>query len=282
MIDEAKEKSNRTFKESLMKMFALACQSDREVRAFDVAEWMNSEQLLHLAVKYATRARKRHLADRLTELAEQLVRDKEIQEAAAAAELEESSLTRRNSNFGGTGRSASQPYDEDRDMFATTQSQDSIVIEDNPILQAKQHQQQRASVSSSVENKTIRPLSQTKKNPFAKKAEASASPRGMAIFDATTKEKAGAAVKSSFSSAKENVGVKTKTTKQPTLFNMKKPAPADDSSPATQASSKTGFMLWLEQNKAQLQEEHPDATEVELTKLAAQKFRALPEDQRQV
>ena len=92
----------------------MACQSDREVRAFDVAEWMNSEQLLHLAVKYATRARKRHLADRLTELAEQLVRDKEIQEAAAAAELEESSLTRRNSNFGGTGRSASQPYDEDR------------------------------------------------------------------------------------------------------------------------------------------------------------------------
>lgn len=75
---------------------------------------MNSEQLLQLAVKYATRARKRHLADRLTELAEQWVRDQETQEAAAAAELEESSLSRRNSSFFGTGRSASQQYDDDR------------------------------------------------------------------------------------------------------------------------------------------------------------------------
>ena len=153
-----------------------------------------------------------------------------------------------------------------------------IYVEDNPILQAKQHQQQRASVSSSVENKTIRPLSQTKKNPFAKKSEASASPRGLAIFDAV-KEK-GAAVKSNSSSAKENVNAKTKSTKQPTLFSMKKTTSTDDS--AASQSSKTGFMLWLELNKAQLQEENPDATEVELTRLAAQKFRALPEDQRQV
>jgi len=100
----------------------------------------------------------------------------------------------------------------------------------------------------------------------------------MAIFDAT-KEKAAVAKSSPFS-AKENVNAKAKTTKQPTLFNMKKTTPTDDS-PASQ-SPKTGFMLWLEQNKTLLQEEHPDATEVELTRLAAQKFRALPEDQRQV
>jgi hypothetical protein len=41
---------------------------------------MPSEQLLQLAVKYATRARKRQLANRLTEMAEQLVRDREAEE----------------------------------------------------------------------------------------------------------------------------------------------------------------------------------------------------------
>jgi len=45
------------------------------VRAVEVAEWMNNEQLLQLAVQYATRARKRHLGDRLTALAEKLVRE---------------------------------------------------------------------------------------------------------------------------------------------------------------------------------------------------------------
>ncbi len=101
-VADAADQAVRSFKESLMKMFAvrppfflfvtapmtdgrmmalcdwqLACQSDREARAVDVARWMNDEQLLQLAVKYATRARKRHLADRLTRLAEQLLQQQD-------------------------------------------------------------------------------------------------------------------------------------------------------------------------------------------------------------
>ena len=53
----------------------LACQAEREVRALEVADWMHSEQLLQLAVKYATRARKRQLANRLTDMAEQFVKE---------------------------------------------------------------------------------------------------------------------------------------------------------------------------------------------------------------
>ena len=119
---------------------------------------------------------------------------------------------------------------------------------------------------------------------------AAGSPRGMAIFDHQSKEKAKASLKENVSAAT----TKSKTTKQSTLLSMKKTAKDDHSAkekdesngasqplPLTQ-SSKTGFMLWLELNKAQLQQEHPDATEAELNKLAAQKFRALPDDQRQV
>ena len=41
-------------------------------------------------------------------------------------------------------------------------------------------------------------------------------------------------------------------------------------------------MLWLEQNQSILQEEHPEASDSELTRLAAHRFRALPEAERQV
>ena len=154
--------------------------------------------------------------------------------------------------------------------------------------------------------KTIRPLSQSRKNPFAKKTTAAAaddssqgggatpSPRGLAIFDqpankATPNNKTGP--------SKENLKTANRpVTKQPTLFGMKKTAAKEatsapvavetqsthpvDQSPA--APPKSGFMLWLEQNKPQLQADHPDANDAELVRLAAQKFKTLPEDERQV
>lgn len=95
--------------------------------------------------------------------------------------------------------------------------------------------------------------------------------------------------------SKEN---RVKTSKQPTLFGMKKQSkeaatseePCIDSQSENQATSnptpntqgKTGFMLWLEQNREQLQGEHPEATDAELVRLAAQKFKTLTDDERQV
>lgn len=38
-------------------------------------------------------------------------------------------------------------------------------------------------------------------------------------------------------------------------------------------------MLWLEENKPALAAQHPAASESELTRMAAQRFRALPEEQ---
>lgn len=49
-----------------------------------------------------------------------------------------------------------------------------------------------------------------------------------------------------------------------------------------QQPAKSGFMLWLDENREQLKLDHPEAIEVDLVRLAAQKFRSLPEDERQV
>ncbi len=63
-----------------------------------MAEWMPSEQLLQLAVKYATRARKRQLANRLTEMAEQLVRDREAEDTSLMEPTRTSYLSSSTSN----------------------------------------------------------------------------------------------------------------------------------------------------------------------------------------
>ena len=83
----------------------MACQAEREVRALEVAEWMQSEQLLQLAVKYATRARKRQLANRLTDMAEELVKKRDAEESLQIEAAQSSYLSSSN---------ASRTFDEDR------------------------------------------------------------------------------------------------------------------------------------------------------------------------
>ncbi len=106
--------------------------------------------------------------------------------------------------------------------------------------------------------KSIRPLSQSRKNPFAKKTSddsspTTPSPRGLAAFD---QPKVTQTKPTTTGPSKENV--KAKSTKQPTLFGMKKaakdsssPAPAQEMSlesqedplPSPAQPPKTGFML---------------------------------------
>ncbi|XP_046632303.1 WD repeat and HMG-box DNA-binding protein 1-like isoform X3 [Daphnia pulicaria] len=132
-VDDPRDKADRLSKESLMKMFALACQAEREVRAVEVAEWMPSEQLLQLAVKYATRARKRQLANRLTEMAEQLVRDREAEETLYMEPTRSSYLSSNASN---------NTIDDDRDMFISTP----------PVLEIEGKPKQSDPTSQAAEN----------------------------------------------------------------------------------------------------------------------------------
>lgn len=191
----------------------------------------------------------------------------------------------------------------DRDI--STPSQESLEC-DNPFLQAQQQMLQQKRNPQIRDAMTIRPLSQTKKNPFAKKADVtptSSLPPGRVIevFDHVASPVIG------HNPAKENLPTKSTKTKQPTLFSMKKSTPtaphskvteaegdrgADEVRPAKEDSTlaaddpasqgKSGFMLWLHLNRPLLQTEHSDKSEAELSQLAALKFRALAPEERQV
>lgn len=148
--------------------------------------------------------------------------------------------------------------------------------------------------------KTIRPLSQNRKNPFAKKSSvdesalgATPSPRGLAVFDQPVKVTTQS--KPTTGPSKENQ--KSKTTKQPTLFGIKKTTKeatttttatqetsleSQEASPSPAQPPKSGFMLWLDQNKPQLKLDNPDANDAELVRIGAQKFKTLSDEERQV
>ncbi|XP_050293758.1 WD repeat and HMG-box DNA-binding protein 1 [Anthonomus grandis grandis] len=64
--------TERKYKESALKLFALACKNDLDQRAFEFMQLINHQQILSLGLKYASKLKKRRLAEKLTELAERL------------------------------------------------------------------------------------------------------------------------------------------------------------------------------------------------------------------
>lgn len=66
------DNADKIIKETAIKLFALACRSEVEMRAKELIETIACPELLLLAVKYATKLGRIHLSDRLSELMPQL------------------------------------------------------------------------------------------------------------------------------------------------------------------------------------------------------------------
>ncbi|XP_025835963.1 WD repeat and HMG-box DNA-binding protein 1-like [Agrilus planipennis] len=66
------ENVERKYKENAMKLFSLACQNNLDLRAFELMTMLNNPVLVTLAMKYATNADKKRLAEKLLSLASTL------------------------------------------------------------------------------------------------------------------------------------------------------------------------------------------------------------------
>ncbi|XP_061399912.1 WD repeat and HMG-box DNA-binding protein 1 [Musca vetustissima] len=74
------DSSEKTIKETAIKLFALACRSEMEMRAKELIETIACTDLLMLAVKYATKLGRIHLSDRLSELLPQIEEEQQSRE----------------------------------------------------------------------------------------------------------------------------------------------------------------------------------------------------------
>lgn len=74
------DNSEKTVKETAIKLFALACRSEMEMRAKELIETIACTDLLMLAVKYATKLGRIHLSDKLSELLPQIEDEQQARE----------------------------------------------------------------------------------------------------------------------------------------------------------------------------------------------------------
>lgn len=100
----AMDNAEKNVKETAIKLFALACRSEIEVRAKELIETMASTDLLMLAVKYATKLGRIHLSDKLSEMLPQIEEEQQARESdeqPAEQSLPASSLytAKENSNY---------------------------------------------------------------------------------------------------------------------------------------------------------------------------------------
>lgn len=138
---------DKALNENHLKLFAKCCNQNRETRAMDVAHLM-SLSTVKLAITYASKMRKMHLANQLSDLA--LKMEEEEEELAASAAVTDDDDGKR---FNG---------DED-DVFADDDEESKDEM-DNPFLTA-------ANRKSDKNSKLIIMNSQTeKRNPFKKES----------------------------------------------------------------------------------------------------------------
>lgn len=74
------DNAEKTVKETAIKLFAMACRSEIEVRAKELIETIACTDLLMLAVKYATKLGRIHLSDKLSDLLPQIEEEQQARE----------------------------------------------------------------------------------------------------------------------------------------------------------------------------------------------------------
>uniref|UniRef100_A0A3B4C877 WD repeat and HMG-box DNA-binding protein 1 n=1 Tax=Pygocentrus nattereri TaxID=42514 RepID=A0A3B4C877_PYGNA len=281
--EESQRQQEKEQQEALMKMFALSCKLEREFRCVELAEMM-TQSVVTLAIRYASRSRRMLLAQRLSELAlekaSQLEEEEELDEEPAYH-----STPSRASRQSGS-RAAQENDDEYED--ADDVQEESMEAEDGA-----ESRKPRKSTVAGAGKSTGSPAGQ---------------PRVANVLDTMTmSSRKPSALTSSSKQSKAPVlkplAPKPRSKAQATLLQMsatkgagKKPEekrteketekPAVEKTPSAAGDNventrpKTGFQMWLEENRKNILADNPDLEETEIIKEAMGRFRTLSAEAR--
>ncbi|XP_064421197.1 WD repeat and HMG-box DNA-binding protein 1 [Latimeria chalumnae] len=307
---------NRALKEQqelLMKMFALSCKLEREFRCIEISEFM-MPNVINLAIKYASRSKRLMLAQRLSELA--LERAAEL----AEEEEEEDFRTKLNVGYSAPStewnltRGRSHQAEDVEDNEVTEEAEDEMEAEEMS-ERGKQKFNTFSEGCNSPEKSTmnLKPAitgSQGRANPFKVSSNRSSPSVGgqarcVNILDNMTKLTKKPTTTNNQAMNKHKSPVlkplvpkpKSRQT-QVTLFrsaalktNAKKVEEMESkvkpvaSSPIAAENTenkkpKTGFQLWLEENRSRILADKPDLEEADIIKDGMNRFRILPPEER--
>ncbi|XP_071835170.1 WD repeat and HMG-box DNA-binding protein 1-like isoform X2 [Apostichopus japonicus] len=291
--------TNTAGQDTLMKMFALSCRAEREVRAADVCKMMTTQHAWTLAIKYASRSRKMLLAEKLSEMAAELLRAESEDEES---EDEDDTWQRRRND----PRRERSDMEEDDHQEEEEEEEDEDADQDDDMPEMKPIPTKHRPLVMKPKQKPslipLTPISTEKRNPFKKSAsdaaketqeEESPTLGGANVFDNMKKRPSNSTdgQKNKKNQKKDKTPPSLRGTKkaQMTLSSMggkkqEKLSLEGTKSEPKSASQKpaSAFQLWFEENKSTIAAEHPEVeSETEIFKLAIQKWREVDTETKQ-
>ncbi|KAM4662797.1 WD repeat and HMG-box DNA-binding protein 1 isoform 1-T2 [Discoglossus pictus] len=320
--ENAKTEAQKEQQELLMKMFALSCKLEREFRCTELAEFM-TQNVMNLAIKYASRSKRLILAQRLSEMA--LEKAAELasaqQQHEEEVEEEEDFRSRMNAGYSRTvsewnepqAKSVSRKQEverncEDEEMEEGIEQKEppendkSSINSFNKSVNSPEHSAPKSGAIISSNQGRVNPfkVSTSQKSP----AIGGSSSRSANILDNMTKfsrksvsagnqpasKSASLVIKPLAPKAKSKQG-------QATLFQhvQMKPsvkraeekekdivqsAPSATPESTENQKPKTGFQLWLNENRKNILCDNPDLDETEIIKEGMSRFRAIAPEER--
>ncbi|KAI1895287.1 hypothetical protein AGOR_G00104740 [Albula goreensis] len=320
--EEAKNQAQKEQQELLMKMFALSCKLEREFRCVELAELM-TQNVVTLAIRYASRSRRMALAQRLSELAlekaaiEQRGEEQEEEEPEYASARRASGYSRE-AGERGESRQWSLREPQEEEVCEEEDGQQQMDTEEAVESRKASGINPFNKLANSPEKPSPKPSSKEGRvNPF--KVSGTGKPNGVSsgqprvsnVLDTMTASgrkpslMGNSGVKQSKGPVLKPLVPRPKSKTQATLLQMgssrvaskrqeeREPAPqperqrnTDGGSPAPLSDNsenrkpKTGFQLWLEENRKSILADNPDLDETDVVKEAMGRFRALSAEDR--
>ncbi|OCT68358.1 hypothetical protein XELAEV_18039657mg [Xenopus laevis] len=314
-----KAEAQKMQQELLMKMFALSCKLEREFRCMELAEFM-TQNVMNLAIKYASRSKRLILAQRLSEMAlEKAAEQASAEQNEEEDEEEEDFRSRLTAGYSRTatewGDSRAKPVKQDQyeenneeEMEEEEKEQEEALESNTPTANPFNKSVKTPDVSESKLG-AILSSNQGRVNPFKVSASqkspafASNSSRSTSILDNMGKFPRKPSASGSPSTSKsDSVIIKPLAPKakskqgQATLFHSvqakptakktteeKKAVPTPPKAAADIAENKkpkTGFQLWLDENRPSILSENAGLDESEIIKEGMSRFRMLTSEER--
>ncbi|XP_074522917.1 WD repeat and HMG-box DNA-binding protein 1 isoform X1 [Halichoeres trimaculatus] len=323
-IDEdGQSRSQKEQQELLMKMFALSCKLEREFRCVELAEMM-TQNVVTLAIRYASRSRRMNLAQRLSEIA--LEKANQVLEEELEEQEQEPHYSRQTSRYeqsestgGRYSRRPTQEEDEEEQEEELREEEDAQEMDTEELTETRKRVNPFAKEAGSpVKPPSLTPINKVgRANPFkvqgsGKPSFAPGQPRVSNILDNMTASRksaslSGSAGKPGKGPVLKPLAPRAKPKTQSNLLQMtskktasKKPLespeppaeeqkqaeapppapPADKSENTENQRPKTGFQLWLEENRKSIIADQPDLDETDVIKEAMGRFRTLTAEER--
>ncbi|XP_074854742.1 WD repeat and HMG-box DNA-binding protein 1 [Carettochelys insculpta] len=310
--ENAKNEAAKEQQELLMKLFALSCKLEREFRCMELADFM-TQNAVNLAIKYASRSRRLALAQRLSEMAVE-----KATELAAPEEQEEEEEDFRNHLNAGYSNSATEWSQHhvrnlhESDIEDSKEADAVEEVEEKPEMQKfRQNPFCKSVVSpeiSTPKSAVIMCSSQGRVNPFKVSAnQKDPTAHSTNILDNMSKFSKNTPTPTSRAINKQKSPVikplmpkpKSKQALAATFFQPRPPNSGDKTVdekaenvlPEIQAAAtdhtenrrpKTGFQMWLEENRESILADNADLEEADVIKEGMSRFRVLSSDERLV